>query len=443
MKRVYKQFFQYVFLHMLGSLGTSFYILADTFFTARRLGSNGLAALNLCISIFSLMHGVGLMLGIGGATRFTLSEKQKEKGDVIFSKTLVMGMGAGLLFAGAGLLANRPMALFLGADQETLEMTHIYLATILSFSPCFIGNNILLAFVRNDGNPKLAMVAVLTSSLINVLLDYVFLFICNMGIFGAAFASGISPLLSMGVLLLHVKGKKVGFSWISPLRWKERNCRIGVGQILGPGLSSLVGEMATAVALYTFNWTMWKIGGNTGVAAYGIVANLALVATALFVGISQGMQPLVSGACVREENRTMGVLQKLGFGSALALAGLLYLVAAGGAVPITAVFNGENDVALAQLAVLGLRLYFLGYFAAGVNIVGTAFLSALDAPGPALVISLFRSCLLMVPILLGLVAWLGTTGAWLSFLCTETPVAIYMFYKLHQRDSFQKKAVSA
>ena len=193
-----RSFFQYVSLNVLGALGLSGYILADTLFVAHRLGTDGLAALNLAISVFGLINGLGLMLGIGGASRYAIYRTQGDgvRADRAFSRALACGGALGGLLALAGLLWAVPLARLLGAEGAILPMCSVYLRTVLLFAPCFLLNHILTAFVRNDGNPKLAMAAMLLGSLSNIVLDYVFLYPMDMGIFGAALATGMKAIVA-------------------------------------------------------------------------------------------------------------------------------------------------------------------------------------------------------------------------------------------------------
>ena len=208
-----RSFFQYVSLNVLGALGLSGYILADTLFVAHRLGTDGLAALNLAISVFGLINGLGLMLGIGGATRYAICRTQGDgvRADRAFSRALACGGALGGLLALAGLLWAVPLARLLGAEGTILPMCSVYLRTVLLFAPCFLLNHILTAFVRNDGNPKLAMAAMLLGSLSNIVLDYVFLYPMDMGIFGAALATGIAPVVGLCVSSLHILTRRSRF----------------------------------------------------------------------------------------------------------------------------------------------------------------------------------------------------------------------------------------
>lgn len=416
MQSITRRFAQYVSLNIAGMIGLSCYILADTFFVAKALGTAGLAALNLSISLFSVLQGVGLMLGIGGATRFSISrsEGNDEKSASAFLHALLGGAVFAALFLAAGLFFAEPLSALLGADAVTLPYTSVYIRTIYSFSPFFLLNNILLAFVRNDGNPRLSMAAMLMSSFSNIVLDYVFMFPLSMGIFGAAFATGLSPVISLAILSLHfLRGK-------SSLRLKKCRIRLAALRDIGAlGFSSLITELASAVALITFNLLILGIAGNTGVAAYGVVANIALIVTAIFVGVAQGVQPLTSDCFGRGDRAGLGSVLRcallLTAVLSVALYGVLFLFAE----PVVAAFNSEGDPVLAAIAGEGMRIYFIGYFFAGVNIVASAFLSAVTRYKSAMLISVLRSCALIVPLAL-LLGWLlQMTGVWLAFVVTE------------------------
>ena len=413
-KDLIRSFSKYVSLNILGMLGLSCYILADTFFISNALGPAGLAALNFSIPVYCVINGAGLMLGIGGATKYSVLEAQGDKagGNRIFTNTLLLGVCLGAIIFASGLLFSEPLARVLGADAVTLEMTNTYLMTIMSFAPCFILNNIFIAFVRNDGSPKLSMAAMLTGSFSNVILDYIFMYPFGMGMFGAAFATGLAPVISLGVLSLHfIRGKN---------RFRPVRCRLqNVKSILSLGLSSFIAEISSGLVIIVFNLLIIGIEGNTGVAAYGVVANLALVALSVYTGVSQGMQPLVSreyGAGRRENAR---VILKYSLILAVGVSAFMYCLTFIFSNNLVAVFNGENDLLLAELADAGIKIYFVGFFFAGVNIIASSFFSSMEKPKSAFIISLLRGCVVLVPAAAALAALAGMNGIWMSFVVAE------------------------
>ena len=165
-KGCFHNFVKYASLNVLGMLGLSCYILADTFFIANALGSRGLTALNLAIPIYSFVHGCGLMIGMGGGIRFAIRKYQGERreSDVIFSHAVGLAVGFAACFLLAGLLLSGRIVALLGADRSIFDMTRIYVRMVLLFSPLFLLNNVLLAFVRNDGAPQRSMAAMVGGS---------------------------------------------------------------------------------------------------------------------------------------------------------------------------------------------------------------------------------------------------------------------------------------
>ena len=209
-KSYLKEFIRYTAFNILGMLGLSCYILADTFFVARGLGANGLAALNLALPVYSVVNGTGLMLGMGGATKYSIFRGQKnyEAANRIFSNTLTAALFFATLYMGVGLAFSGEIAALLGADAAVHEMTDVYLKVVLLFSPAFIINNIFNCFVRNDGNPNLGMAAMLTGSFSNIIMDYIFIFPLGMGMLGAVLATGFAPVIGIIILSRHFRGKK-------------------------------------------------------------------------------------------------------------------------------------------------------------------------------------------------------------------------------------------
>ena len=153
------EFRRYAAPGVLGMIGISCYILADTFFVAKGTGSLGLAALNIAIPAYNLMNGLGLMVGVGGATHYSLCRAQGDaaEADRTFTHTLLLGLCIALVFVLTGTFGVVPLSRLLGANAETLDMTAVYLRLLLCFAPFFVTNNIMIAFVRNDGEPGRAV----------------------------------------------------------------------------------------------------------------------------------------------------------------------------------------------------------------------------------------------------------------------------------------------
>ena len=332
---------------------------------------------------------------------------------------LACGGALGGLLALAGLLWAVPLARLLGAEGAILPMCSVYLRTVLLFAPCFLLNHILTAFVRNDGNPKLAMAAMLLGSLSNIVLDYVFLYPMDMGIFGAALATGIAPVVGLCVSSLHILTRRSRFR-LRPFRPALRP----LADLAGLGSAAFLNECSSGLVLVVFNLLTLRLAGTLGVAAYGIVANLALMALALFTGVNQGVQPLVSLAHGRGDAAGVRTLCRMALGLALCAGLCMAALAFFAAGPLVSLFNRDGDPALQQMAEQGLRLYFLGFPFAGLNLVTASFLGAAEHPSRSLRLSLLRGFVAIVAAALLLAALLGLTGVWLAFPAAEGAVLL-------------------
>lgn len=419
-----REFLQYTVLSILGTLGVSCYILADTFFVSKGLGTSGLAALNLAIPVYNFIHGTGLMIGTGGATKFSVCKGQGNQDliDKIYTNTIYLAVLFSTIFMLPGFFCSRQLAYVLGADIEVLEMTDTYLRWLLLFSPAFILNDVLLCFVRNDSNPQLAMFAMIFGSFSNVALDYIFIFPLHMGIFGAIFATGISPVISILMMLPHWGKNKNSFRFIKT----KINLKI-VRWDLSLGFPSLITQISSGIVMITFNGIILKLAGNTGIAAYGIIANISLVIVAIYTGVAQGEQPLVS-RFYGEGNRTkMKTVLRYSNVTVLVLSSILYVSIYVFAQPITALFNSEYNAKLQEIAVTGLRLYFISTPFVGYNIVIATFFTSIERAVPAHILSVLRGFVLVIPTAFLLSFLWEMTGIWFTYPATEALAALLGF----------------
>ena len=167
-----RKFAKYVSQNILGMIGISAYVIADTFFISRAEGAGGITALNLVLPLYSLIFGIGAMIGVGSATRFNiLRARNDERAELYFSNAVMFAVILGALFMLVGALVPGQLIAVLGGDAQIVKIGTPYTRIFLMFAPFFMGNHICNAFVRNDGNPSRAMQATLFSSLFNIVMD--------------------------------------------------------------------------------------------------------------------------------------------------------------------------------------------------------------------------------------------------------------------------------
>ena len=409
-----KQFTKYVLQSVAGMVGISVYILADTFFISLHSGANGLAVLNLILPVFGLVYAIGAMIGIGSATRYRISKAKGEPVDFYFTQSVLFSVLCSIPFILIGIFLPEKLLQLLGGDATLTALGRDYLRIILIASPFFMTNYTFTAFTRNDHAPATAMFGSIAGSLFNIVFDYVFMFPMGLGMTGAALATAVCPAVTMSICCTHLFGKKnhveFRFRRLS-LRHLFSCCQLGI--------SAFVGEISSVVTTIVFNMLILSIAGNIGVAAYGVIANISIVAMSIFNGLAQGAQPLISECYGKGDTAHVKKLLKRSLLTCLAteiiIVGAIFLATN----PLIALFNSEQSAELARYADDGIRLYFLGYLVAGINIVLVAYFSAVDKPKPAITGSLLRGVVAIIFFAILLSALFGMTGIWLSFLCAE------------------------
>ncbi|MCQ4022956.1 MULTISPECIES: MATE family efflux transporter [unclassified Ruminococcus] len=409
-----RSFTKYISLNILSMMGLSLYVLADTFFVAQGTGANGLTALNLAIPIFSLVIGTGLMIGMGGATRFSIS-----KSDTIFTRSIFFGAIVSAVYFICGLTLSGQISSVIGAEGEVFEPTRAYLQIILLFAPMFIMNNIINCFVRNDSDPKLSMIAMLCGTFANIVFDYIFVFPLGLGIVGAAIATGFSPLISLCVLSIHFFKKNNSV--------KFKKCFLtfkAVKDIVTLGISALITELSSGIVILIFNMIILNIEGNIGVAAYGVIANIAIVVNSIFTGIAQGSQPIISRSYGEGRLSDAKKILKYGIITAVVFSAAVYLVTFAFSEPIAKIFDNANNKQLLDIASVGMRLYFISIFFSGINVMCASYFSSIDRPRNGFIISILRGVALIIPTAFLMAYLFGLNGVWLSVAVSEFIVCL-------------------
>lgn len=411
-----KIFLKNVSLGMMSMLGQSMFILADTFFVAKGIGSEGIAALNIVLPMVNIINGIGWMLGVGGATLFSIAHGRKEikKANQDFSYTIVFAGIIGLIFTVVTLMGSHQILRFLGASGSIYQMSKDYYEVISLFSLFFILNNVFITFLRNDGNAQLAMKGFTIGGFSNIVLDYLFVFPFNMGIRGAALASIVSPIVSLLILSHHRKNKSRTLSFVSFKKEIKPAFKI-----VSVGFSSFLNEFSSAFVMFLFNLILLELIGNIGVSAYAIIANMNIIAISLFTGIGQGIQPIVSlNFGSKNKEKTIKTL-KYGVVTACLVGLVLFTIGFFFSQQIVNVFNSDNNLELAKIAEGGIRIYFSSFLFTGISFIVIYFMAAVQRPYSSLLISLLRGLVLIVPLLLLLVHVLGINGVWLAMPIVE------------------------
>ncbi|MDU4882179.1 MAG: MATE family efflux transporter [Clostridium celatum] len=407
---VNKLYFKYFFPTMCAALSTSVYILFDTIFIGQGVGSKGLTALNISLPIYSIYFGTGLLIGIGGSTLMSIEKGRGrlDKADKIFTLSFILGLILAIIYCIIGFVFLEEIALILGATKEIMPLVKEYMIVVVAGTIPFVMGSVMAPFIRADKAPKKAMFAVIFSGFLNIILDYIFVFPLNMGMRGAAIATVFSYTISCLILLTHLLSKN------NTLRFMKDFYKLSyISRIIKCGLPSLFIEVSLGFVIFIFNIQILKIIGDDGVTAYSIISNTGIIAVALFNGISQTIQPLVSinvGANLKERANK---LRNLGLATALIIGISFFILCIAFPEQIVRIFVKPSNTVL-EIAINSIRIYSAAFIVMGINMVNGAYFQSIELAKESFIIAFCRGLLFVSICVFILPIFLGINGVWLS-----------------------------
>ena len=407
---VVKLYFKYFFPTMCAALSTSVYILFDTIFIGQGVGSKGLTALNISLPIYSIYFGTGLLIGIGGSTLMSIEKGRGrlDKANKIFTLSFILGLILAIIYCIIGFVFLEEIALILGATKEIMPFVKEYMVVVVIGTIPFVMGSVMAPFIRADKAPKKAMFAVIFSGFLNIILDYIFVFPLDMGMRGAAIATVFSYTISCLILLTHLLSKN------NTLRFKKDFYKLSyITRIFKCGLPSLFIEVSLGFVIFIFNIQILKIIGADGVTAYSIISNTGIIAVALFNGISQTIQPLISinmGANLKERADR---LRNLGLSTALVIGVAFFILCIVFPESIVRIFVKPTDTVLA-IAINSIRIYSTAFIIMGINMVSGAYFQSIELAKESFIIAFCRGLLFVSICVFVLPLFIGINGIWLS-----------------------------
>lgn len=422
-QRIRKVYFHYLIPTIIGMVAHSCYCLADVFFVGSSVGSNGLAALNVALPIFTVYSTVSVLIGVGTATTISIcrGEERYEEIDKVFTQSLVLTMTIGILFAIVGTIYLRQIAYLFGATDLIVDNVVAYLLPVSPAAFLYMMSSTLSIIVRSDGNPRLVMTAGITGNLINVVLDYVFVIRMGMGIFGAGLATIIGPCFTLGLLMLHFFKRhnqiyltKHFISWSS------------TGRLIKNGVGSGVLEISSGFVILLFNITLLKVGGEDAVAIFSIISNIGYVGKGIFNGMAQAAQPVISVSYGAKEYSKMRVVNTYAMMTAfffsIAVYGLILLFPN----QLIGIFVSPSPaiVAIGKTAVI---LYFLSFPFTGLNTILMYYFQSIERVANTTIMAMMRGIVLVYIALLVFSRLWGINGVWLALFASELVTFIFFF----------------
>lgn len=429
-----KLFWKYTIPTIAAMVVNGMYTTVDGIFIGRYIGANGLAAFNILWTVYGFVIGIGLMIGSAASALFSI-EKGKNNPETarqylangiflliiasVFSSLMIHYFGYAVI---SFQLPDAPVVL-------DLAMDYFFILILFSFCPLFSCAFPML--IRNDEKPKLATRLMITGALINIVLDYIFIYHFHWGMKGAA----IATVAAQGIVMLF--GFAYFFSKRANLQLHLSDFKISLrmcGKILFLGISSLMMALYYCAIAIAYNKFFGKYGTTLTVAAYAIVGYISYFYYLFAEGMTSGIQPIISynfgAARFYNIRRVLKKTSKILFGLYVFFLALIFLFPN----QIASLFSGD-DIALLNETSYGLRLFLLTCFLEAFILLGAVYFQAIDKGKKAAIITILN-LVVQMPFMFVLAHYYGVTGIWLVYPTANIPLSIFVYLML--RDDLKK-----
>lgn len=426
---------QYALPAIIAQTASSLYNMVDSIFIGQGVGPLAISGLAVTFPLMNLSTAFGTLVGAGAATMLSvlLGQKNYKAANKVLGNVVSLNIIIGLVFMAIALIFIDPILYFFGASENTLPYAKEYISIIL------IGNVVthlyfgLNAAMRSSGNPKKAMGLTIFTVVFNTILDPIFIFVLDMGIAGAAWATVIAQTIAMLVVLHHFNDKTRPFHFEKGiLRLDMRVAKDSLSIGMGP---FLMNAAACLVTLF-INQQLREYSGDLGIGAYGICNRFIFMFIMICMGLNQGMQPIAGynyGA--RQYSRVKEVFWKT---AKLAMVMTTLCFIFGMFFPEAAVGIFTHDKELVELSAKALRINVLVFPIVGFQMIATNFFQSLGMVRKSVILSLSRQILFLLPLLYVLPLWFGANGVWMSFPISDalaTLLTVFMLGRLFKKFS--------
>ena len=407
-------FLKYVIPSIGAMLVTSLYVVVDGVFVGNGIGSDALAAINIAGPFIMTIVALAMMITVGGATMTAISigKGEKEKANNYFNVSFKIIFLFSLVMTVIALVFPKQIVRILGANETLVDSAATYLKYFVLFGIFFCSAMALAAFVRNDGSPKLSFWGMVAGGVSNIFLDYLFIFPLDMGIKGSAIASGLGQTLSCAILLTHFIKKK------GVLRFSKSKASKGIiWEICKRGTPEFMNQLFQPITVLCYNLIAIRVYGEIGVAAFSVVYYILTISVSVFIGLTQGTQPLISYSYGEGNKENQKYFYKHGLILNTVLALIIYVLMFFFGQSVIRFFN--NDQKLVEIGYECIKIYGLSFIFTSINIVNISYYTAIKQTRAALIISTIR-CLILIPLFVFITPLIfGSKAIWIGITVAE------------------------
>lgn len=406
-----KLLFEFSLPAIIAMIANALYNVVDSIFVGRGVGSLALTAVTIAFPIMIMLMAFAMLIGIGATALVSirLGQQDREGAEKILGNAVSSIVILGIVIMVVTLIFLDPILRFLGATPDVFDYakqftTIILLGTVFQFISFGINN-----LIRAEGNPRISMATMLFSAALNCVLNPLFIFVFHWGIRGSAFATVITQILVSAYIIFHfTKGK-------SNLKLHRKHLALSMpilAKIFAIGLSPFILQMAASVTSFLFNNYLLVYGGEMAIASMGIISRTIMMILMPIFGINQGSQPIIGynyGA--KKYDRVKKTLRYAAI-SATAICVFGFAFVELFSLQIIRLFN--TDPELVTIGVHGIRIFLLMLPLLGLQIVITNYFQSVDKAPRAILLSLTRQVLFLIPLIVVLPLFFGLDGIWIA-----------------------------
>jgi putative MATE family efflux protein len=425
----------------IGILVMSLNVLVDSIFVGNWIGSIAIAAINVVLPVSFFIAALGMSVGIGGSSIISraLGSNHKEKALKTFGNQIALTLFITIGMVILGLTYVDAIIPAFGGKGSIFEPAKIYYTIVLYGVPflalCMMGNTV----IRAEGKPKFAMIAMIIPSIGNLVMDYVFIYIFDWGMAGAAWATTIGYLLCFSYVFYFFVSKNSELK----IKWHHLKFDFPVlKEISSLGFVTLARQATTSIVYLLMNNILFGLGGEAMVAVYAIIGRMLMFALFPVFGVTQGFLPIAGfnyGAKKYQRVRE-SIVTAIKYAAIMASVVFVGLMIFPGEIA-SLFLSSKEGIPASELAVnayvlehtpTAMRLVFAATPIIALQLIGAAYFQAIGKAIPALLLTLTRQGFFFIPLIIILPNYLGELGVWLAFPIADVLATVITGYYLRK-----------
>ena len=414
-----KLLLQYSIPAIIGMIVNALYNIVDRMFIGNipDIGSLAITGVGITMPIMTIVLAFGMLIGIGTTANISLNlgKGNRTTAEKLLGNAFTLSIIVGLAIAITGTIFANPILNLFGASENTLFYAKEYIGIILLGCTFNILSFALNSTVRADGNPKMSSITMVIGCGANIILDYLFIFVLNLGVKGAALATIISQAITFFIILYYYTAGN------SNLKLKIENFKLKkhlVTMTFAIGIAPFATQIATSLVQVIANNALKTYGSDLAIGAMTVISSLNIIFMMPIFGINQGCQPIIGFNYGAKKYERAKEAFKYATIAACVICIIGFISIQCFPTQIISLFN--NDPELTTLAIKGIRIYLLMMPVVGINIVATSYYQSIGKAKISMFVSLLRQVILLIPFTIILPKFIGLDGVWAAGACADS-----------------------